>query len=150
MIHENIFVFLRTGELSNFKFGMDQKTIISILGETSWTIPVSTKDRRHALIKYDIIEFYFNASESQSLYAVQITYSEPGNKNNLNIDYKNLDKPLRYSEIKDLLNKNSISFEEKESDYDRSDNVIETQGNVTFYFDSENKVQKFGRFIKAD
>ena len=148
MSKENIIDFLRVGELSNFKFGASRQSIYKILGDSTWTVQVSKSDNRPALVKYGQIEFYFDRTEDQRLYGVQITYSKHDDKTNLDVEYGELEKPLSLSNLKLLLNKNSIAFNEKTSYYDKSDNVIETQGQVLFYFDNDNNVSKFGRFLK--
>ncbi len=150
MTKENIIEFLRTGQLANFKFGTNQKTIVETLGDTSWTIPVSDKDNRPALIKYDQVEFYFSDDTPQSLYGIQVTYSQPGDKKNFNMEYYGLNKALNYSSLKTFLKDNNILFSERQSDYDKSETIIETQGQVIFHFSDNNTVQKFGRFLKTN
>ncbi len=145
---ENIIYFLKTGQLANFIFGTRQEVIIKALGETTWTIPISNKDKRYAVIKYDQVEFYFNHNEIQSLYGIQITYSQAGEAKNLNLEYNGLNKALSYSNIKVFLKDNNILFFEKKSEYDISDTIIETEGQVIFHFNDDNQVQKIGRFVK--
>lgn len=81
---ENIIEFLRTSELTNFPFGTEQQTVIDKLGDNpGWTVAISRKDKRLALIKYDRTEFYFNGQENQKLCGVQVTYSQPADKKGL-------------------------------------------------------------------
>lgn len=45
---------------------------------------------RPALIKYDQTELYFNDQDDQKLYGVQVTYSKPADKKELEMDYCDL------------------------------------------------------------
>ncbi len=150
MTTEIIIEFLRKGQLSNFNFCTRQQTIIEALGETNWTIPISETDKRHSLIKYDRVEFYFDYSIDQKLYGVLVTYTKPAKKNKLNVEYGKLKQSISYSDLKSYLHDQNISFEEKQSDFDKTDVIIETEGNVVFYFNDDNTVQKFGRFLKTN
>lgn len=150
MTTENIIDFLRTGQLNSFKFGCTPQTLINTLGETSWTIPLDDNDNRPALIKYDQVEFYFDDNKTQKLCGIQITYSQPGDRKNLSVEYGRLKQKVNYTDLKSYLQDQNISFTEKLSEYDKTDSVIETQGHVIFHFDNENNIQKFGRFLKTN
>jgi hypothetical protein len=148
MATETIIEFLRTGELTNFPFGTGWKTIISTLGDNpGWTVMLSRKDKRPAIIKYDQTEFYFNEQVNQELYGVLVTYSQPADKKGLDMDYDSLKRNLNYRQVIDFLTRHHISFEERFSEYDTNDKVIKTIGQVIFYFSDDKKLQKFGRFL---
>lgn len=148
MVKENIIDFLRTGELTNFPFGSDRQTILDKLGNNpDWIVTISKKDKRPALIKYDQTEFYFNRQDNQRLYGVQVTYSQPADKKGLHMEYGDLRQALDYGQTKDFLTRNNVPFIETSSDFDTGTQVIKTQGQVSFFFSDENRLEKFGRFI---
>ncbi len=143
--------FLRTGELTNFPFGTDRQTITHHLGTNpDWTVTISRKDKRPAIIKYGLTEFYFNAQVHQKLRGVQITYSQPADKKGFDMDYGDFRQNLTYRQTIDFLIRNDIPFEEGFSEYDSNDKIIKTSGQVIFYFTDNKTLQKFGRFLKND
>lgn len=149
MTTEDIIEFLRTGELTNFPLGTAPEKVIAMLGDNiGWTVPISRKDKRLGLIKYDRTEFYFNNQDNQKLFGVQVTYSQPADKKGLEMDYSELINELSYEQIKAFLARNKISFEETISEYDKETRVIKTQGQVIFSFSDDNRLEKFGRFVK--
>lgn len=147
MTEFNILDFLRTGEFKEFPYGTDIRKVVDAFGETTWTVPISKKDKRPAILKYDQTEFYFHSDNDQKLKGIQITYSEPGDKARINTNYGPLKEALNYDEIKSLLTSQAIAFSEKSSPYDNETNVIETDAHVIFFFEDRGVVQKFGRFI---
>lgn len=148
MTTEKIIEFLRTGELTNFPFGTDRKTITDTLGDNpGWTVTVSRKDKRPAIIKYDQTEFYFNEQVNQKLRGVLITYSQAADKKAFDMDYGDFRCSLDYQQVTDFLTKHHISFKEEPSEYDTCDQVIKTSGQVIFYFSDDKALQKFGRFL---
>ncbi len=149
MITETIIEFLRAGELTNFAFGTDRQTITDQLGDNpDWTVAISRKDKRPAIIKYGLTEFYFNAQVHQKLCGVQITYSQPADKHGFDMEYGDLRQSLTYRQTIDFLIRHDIPFEEGLSEYDNNDKIIKTGGQVIFYFTDNKTLQKFGRFLK--
>jgi len=149
MKKEHIIEFLRTGELTHFPFGTELQVIMDALGDNpGWTVAISRKDKRPAIIKYDHTEFYFNAQSKQKLCGLQITYSQAADKKGLDMDYSELGQKIGYVQTMDFLAKHNISFEETVSEYDDSDHIIKTSHQIIFYFTDDNTLQKFGRFLK--
>ena len=151
MTTEDIIEFLRNGELSNFPFGTDLDKITNDLGDNlGWTVQLSRKDKRPALIKYDMTEFYFDDQDTQKLCGVRVTYSQSADKKGLEMNYSDLRRQLSYDETKNFLSGSNIPFEEATSEYDGETRVrvIRTLGQVTFYFLDDNSLDKFGRFLR--
>ena len=129
--------------------GLSLKEVEDFLGQNpGWKVPVSRKDKRPSLIKYDLTEFYFGHEETQTLYGIQITYSQPADVQKLQMDYRELVKAPGRNELKDFLNSNRIAFQEITSPYDPSDQILAIEADILFFFDEEEKLQKFGRFLK--
>lgn len=151
MIREKITEFLRTGELTNFPFGTYRQAITDQLGDNpDWTVAISRKDKRPAIIKYGFTEFYFNALRNQTLCGVQVTYSQPADEKEFDMDYSELRESLSYRQVMDFLTKHHIPFKEKYSEYDPDDRILKTGGQVIFYFTDNQTLQKFGRFLKEE
>ncbi len=145
---EKISEFLRTGRLTNFPFGTNLKTITDTLGDNpDWTVAISRKDKRPAIVKYDQTELYFNKQVSQELRGVLITYSQPADKKAFDMDYADFRDRPDYQQVMDFLTRHHIAFKEERSEYDASDQVIITSGQVIFYFSDDKTLQKFGRFL---
>lgn len=144
MSTEDIIDFLKTGELTSFPFGTDLLNVTSSLGENEgWSVPIGGKDKRAGLIKYDQTEFYFDSNDIQRLWGVQVTYSEPADKRNFEMNYRELRKEINYDQVKAFLVAHKVSFTEFDED-----KVIKTEGEVIFRFWDDNTVAKLGRFIK--
>lgn len=151
MTTERIIEFLKVGELTNFPFGTHREIITDQLGDSpGWTVAISRKDKRPAIMKYDQTEFYFNAEAKQKLRGVQVTYSQPADKKGFDMDYDDLRQSLTYQQTIDFLIRNNISFEEELSEYDKNDKIIKTSGQIIFYFTDNERLQKFGRFLKHE
>ena len=149
MIKEDILYFLRHGELNHIKMGMSLKEVENLLGQNpGWKVPISRKDKRPSLIKYDRTEFYFGHEEIQALYGIQITYSQPANIQKLQMDYQELVKAPGRNGLKDFLISNKIPFQETPSPYDPSDQILALETDILFFFDEEEELQKFGRFLQ--
>lgn len=145
---EKISEFLRTGGLTNFPFGTDLKTITDTLGDNpGWTVAISRKDKRPAIVKYDQTELYFDEQVNQKLRGVLITYSQPADKKAFDMDYSDFRRRLNDEQVMDFLTRHHISFKEECSAYDMNDQVIKTSGEVIFYFSDDKTLQKFGRFL---
>ncbi|MGB1243266.1 MAG: hypothetical protein ACPG49_12135 [Chitinophagales bacterium] len=152
MLKENIIDFLKTGELTNFPFGISLTIVFSILGETKWTIPISRKDRRIAVAKYGQIEFYFDYGFPQKLHGIKVIYSEmgkkgiiqrfEGEKGRMKVNYQRFEGEVSYTETKKILFEHDIDFQE-----DRNGQIIFTEKGVVFYFDENDFLQTFQRFV---
>lgn len=149
MVKEHIISFLRTGQLENFPFGTYLETVLVTLGDNKeFAVAISKKDKRCALVKYDCIEFYFTTEEKQRLYGVQATYSLPAEPKGLLVDYAALLNPLNINQTKQFLNQHNISFFSAVHGSAEYDGQLSTTEGVTFYFDDNGQLEKFGRFIK--
>ena len=150
MTKEDILHFLRHGQLAHLKMGMSLKEVENLLGPNpGWKVPISRKDKRPSLIKYDRMEFYFGHEELQPLYGIQITYSQPASAQKLQVNYRKLINAPGRNELKDFLHSNKIPFQEITSPYDPSDQIFALESDILFFFDEEGKLQKFGRFLQA-
>lgn len=150
MKKEDILHFLRHGQLAHIKMGMSLKEVENLLGQNpGWKVPISRKDKRPSLIKYDRTEFYFGHEEIQPLYGIQITYSQPADVQKLQMDYRELVKAPNRNGLKDFLNSNKIPFQEITSPYDPSDQIFALESNILFFFDEDENLQKFGRFLQG-
>ena len=143
VITESVTNFLRRGQLTNFPFGTNRETVITMLGHTTWTAerPVVNET---VILKYDKTELYFGGERVDELCAVQITYSLRAPKHQLVMDYGELNQPLNYDQTKDFLKSNEITFQEIMYGETR---VIKTEGQILLYFLDDNKLLKFGRFL---
>ena len=150
MIKEDILHFLRHGQLAHVKMGMSLKEVEHLLGQNpGWKVPISRKDKRPSLIKYDQTEFYFGHEEIQALYGIQITYSQPASSQKLLMDYRELVKAPARNGLKDFLTSYKIPFQEKTSPYDPLDQIFALETDILFFFDEDGKLQKFGRFLQV-
>lgn len=151
MISENIITFLKNGELTNFPFGTLQETVIECLGENhKWTLSLSKRDKRPAMVKYDKTEFYFNNHEIQKLCGIQITYSQTADKKKLEMDYNDFRHPIDVEKTKAILTDNHIEFQEGFWEFDQETKIIKTEGEIVLYFSDENRLEKLSKFITEE
>jgi hypothetical protein len=151
MFKEDILAFLRSGQLSNFPMGTELKAILNELGENrGWTLPISRKDKRPALIKYGQVEFYFTASEFQKLSGVQITYTSKADSRLFILDCGELKGDLDCDVVKSYLTDNKIAFTEAISSGEKDSLLLTTEGQVDLIFSDSNGLEKIGRFLKVE
>ncbi len=134
--------------MAHIKMGMSLAEIEKRLGPNpEWQVRISRKDKRAALIKFDQTEFYLGPEEEQKLYGIQITYSKPADAKGLQMDYRELVRPLSRLKLKNFLHAQQIPFQETVSPYDARELLLSLETGIQFFFDEEEILQKFGRFL---
>src|SRR5688572_2255234 len=151
MIIKEVFIdFLKTGKLNHFPYGMEEEKIIDLLGQPDEQV----ENEETSMIKYDRMEFYFykGDKESKRLFGILIMpVSVSNNRSNLEMDYGWLEKELTDKQVRKLLIREGIAFDDSVSDYNKMDMVLKTEGEVVFFFSKQNhKINKVGRFLPME
>ena len=144
MIKEDLFDFLNNGELKNFPFGSPKSLILDELGNN----PDNYDDEESSYFKFDNTEFYFfhRNLDTPRLIGIVILPWPVGVDGNWEVNYRWLDKELKYSQTQQLLDQENIDFQETVVNED--DRVLITKsGVIFFFFEEDGKLNKIGRFI---
>lgn len=149
LVKESILDFLRKGRLENIPFGTELDDLVSLLGPSECTVPISRNDKNLSLVKYDRMEFYFSHKEPQILKGVQVTSSPGCDAFMLKLDYAGIDRNARYKEVIGVLESNNISFRESYSSADLSSQVIVTDTGISFFFSESGLIEKYGRLLQG-
>lgn len=135
--------------MEHLPFGTELEVLVSRLGPTEFTEPVSKTDSRPKLLKYDRMEFHFSTGEQQLLRGVQVTHLKPCASFMLKVDHGEIDRSARYEEVKETLEDEGIAFRESYSASDLNAPVIITDTGITFYFSEGGLIEKYGRFFQG-
>ena len=150
MIKENFIDFLKTGTLKHFPFGIEELSVIKLLGPTD----DHAEDMETSMIKYDWTEFYFYKGDKDSsrLYGILI-HPVPlaADRFNFSMNYHWLDKKYDYAGTKELLIQSGVEFREILPQSAKQEKTLKTSGNVVFSFSKEGKnIESVGRFIPLE
>lgn len=150
MIREYFIDFLKTGTLRHFPFGIEEWSVIKLLGQTD----DHAEDLESSMIRYDWTEFYFykGDKDSRRLYGILI---RPGpmaaDRYNLSMNYHWLDKKLDYAGVKEQLIQSGIQFTEISPESSKKEKTLLTTANVLFTFAKGGKsIESVGRFIPLE
>lgn len=149
LVKEDILHFLSKGRFEHIPFGTELDDLVSQLGPAECTIMFSRKDPRPSVVKYDRVEFYFSSEEPQMLKGIQVTSTQPCESLMLKMNYAGIDKNARYKEVVDVLESNGIIFRESYASSNLSAQVIAADSGVTFYFDHNGLIEKYGRTLQG-
>ncbi len=144
---ENLIDFLKNGEFKSAPFGIEQAQFIKKFGKSNCFLTISKKDKRISLLKYGMVEFYFKPCDRQMvLNGVMIQPNIlPCKWLRYSFEALWLKTNLNYGEVLKNLSESDIAFNEGIDMLDQ--HIIDSEGEVRFYFHDEDKSIPKERFI---
>lgn len=138
-IKEDFRDFLKTGELKNIPFGINQKELISLLGKTKMVIYDSKKDKYPGLIKYGRVEFLFDSGDKKGeLFCIMIQpVVAKADSMNLKMKYGFWNKRLNIKKAIQYLKENDISYTKEIDKFDEDDIFLKTKKGFSIHFSKD-------------